>query len=156
MGIIGWIVLAVAAVYIIMVYNGLVSIKNNVAKAWANIDVLLKQRHDELPKLVDTCKQYMKHEQDTLEKVIQARSRVSDARESQNIPALGVLQRAPCAQAWAIYSRWPNPTPILKPTRVSCSCNLALAAWKTQSLIAASFITIASISTMYVLSNFPT
>ena len=90
-----WIgVLAVVAVYIIIVYNSLVGIKNNVSKAWANIDVLLKQRHDELPKLVDTCRQYMKHEQDTLEKVIQARSRVSDARESHNVAALGAAEGA--------------------------------------------------------------
>jgi len=54
-----------------------VRIKHNVSKAWSNIDVLLKQRHDEIPKLVETCKQYMKFEQDTLEKVMLARSQVS-------------------------------------------------------------------------------
>lgn len=48
MNLIWLVVLGVVAVYFIMVYNGLVSIKNNVSKAWANIDVLLKQRHDEL------------------------------------------------------------------------------------------------------------
>lgn len=79
----------VVVVFLIMVYNGLVSCKNNVAKAWANIDVLLKQRHDELPKLIDTCKQYMQYEQAALEKIIQARSQVSTARESQNMAALG-------------------------------------------------------------------
>ena len=52
--------IVVAAGYLIMLYNSLVQVKHNVAKAWANIDVLLKQRHDELPKLVETCKQYMK------------------------------------------------------------------------------------------------
>ena len=45
-------VLLVVVVYAIMLYNNLVQVKHNVAKAWANIDVLLKQRHDELPKLV--------------------------------------------------------------------------------------------------------
>ena len=50
-------VLAVIVVYAITIYNALVQIKHNVSKAWANIDVLLKQRHDELPKLVETCKQ---------------------------------------------------------------------------------------------------
>ena len=94
MGMIFWVVLAVMVVYGVMLFNSLVNIKNNVSKAWANIDVLLKQRHDELPKLIDTCKQYMKHEQDTLEKVIQARSRVSDARESHNLGALGVAAGA--------------------------------------------------------------
>jgi LemA protein len=111
MGIIWGVVLAIVVVYIIMVYNGLVSIKNNVSKAWANIDVLLKQRHDELPKLVDTCKQYMKHEQDTLEKVIQARSRVSDARESQNVAALGAAEgalRAGLGSLFALAEAYPD------------------------------------------------
>lgn len=47
-----WGVVAVGLVYVVMLYNGLVQLKHNVAKAWANIDVALKQRHDELPKLV--------------------------------------------------------------------------------------------------------
>jgi LemA protein len=88
----GIIVLAVALVtliYLIMIYNGLVNCKNNVAKAWANIDVLLKQRHDELPKLIDTCKHYMRYEAETLENVIKARSRVAQASESHNLLALG-------------------------------------------------------------------
>ena len=87
-------VLVVVLVYGITVYNGLVGIKNNVAKAWANIDVLLKQRHDELPKLIDTCKQYMKYEQATLEKVVAARSRVASARETQDLAALGSAEAA--------------------------------------------------------------
>lgn len=89
-----YIVLALVLIYFIMTYNSLVSIQNNVTKAWANIDVLLKQRHDELPKLVDTCKQYMKYEQETLDKVIKARSQVFAAGESQNIAALGAAEGA--------------------------------------------------------------
>jgi len=86
--------LAAVVVYAVMLYNNLVQIKHNVAKAWANIDVLLKQRHDELPKLVETCKQYMKFEQDTLTKVMDARSRVFSAREQQDIGALGQAEGA--------------------------------------------------------------
>ena len=52
--------------YGVTLYNNLVALKHRVAQAWANIDVLLKQRHDELPKLVETCKQYMEYEQETL------------------------------------------------------------------------------------------
>ena len=81
--------LATGILYAIMIYNNLVSLKHNVSKAWANIDVLLKQRHDELPKLVETCKQYMGYEQETLEKVMQARSAVSAAREKGDVSALG-------------------------------------------------------------------
>ena len=80
---------AVMLFYGISLYNHLVSVKHAVAKAWANIDVLLKQRHDELPKLVEVCKQYKQFEQSTLQKVIEARSRVQEARQKQDIPALG-------------------------------------------------------------------
>ena len=55
------------------VYNSLVQVRNNVEKAFQNIDVLLKQRHDELPKLIDTCKAYMKHEREVLEALTRLR-----------------------------------------------------------------------------------
>jgi len=91
---IGWGVLATLVVYIIVIYNNLVSLKHNISKAWANIDVLLKQRHDELPKLVETCKQYMQFEQETLEKVMAARSSVAQAQQQGDIPALGQAEGA--------------------------------------------------------------
>ncbi|MEM7027221.1 MAG: LemA family protein [Pseudomonadota bacterium] len=82
--------IAVALVmYIVTIYNNLVSLKHQVSKAWSNIDVLLKQRHDELPKLVETCKQYMGYEQETLEKVMLARSAVASAREKGDVSSLG-------------------------------------------------------------------
>ncbi len=82
-------IIAVLLIYGIGLYNHLVNVKHAVAKAWANIDVLLKQRHDELPKLVEVCQQYKQFEQATLQKVIEARSQVQSARERQDIPALG-------------------------------------------------------------------
>lgn len=109
-----WIVIAVAiavVLYGIMIYNGLVALKHNVSKAWANIDVLLKQRHDELPKLIATCKEYMKFEGDTLEKVIQARSQVSSAREQQDIRSLGKAEtslRAGLGQLFALAENYPE------------------------------------------------
>ena len=89
-----WGVIAVAVFYTISLYNGLVSLKHAVSKAWANIDVLLKQRHDELPKLVETCKQYMEYEQETLEKVMQARTSVASAQQSGDMAALGKAEGA--------------------------------------------------------------
>jgi len=89
-----WGIIAVALIYIISIYNGLVTLKHAVSKAWANIDVLLKQRHDELPKLIETCKQYMKYEQETLEKVMKARSSVASAQQQGNISALGKAEGA--------------------------------------------------------------
>ncbi len=82
-------IVAVSLIYAISLYNHLVNVKHAVAKAWANIDVLLKQRHDELPKLVEVCKQYKQFEQSTLQRVIEARSQVQSARQQQDIPALG-------------------------------------------------------------------
>ena len=63
-------IIGIVLVYGISIYNSLVNLKHAVAKHFANIEVLLKQRHDELPKLVATCKQYMEYEGETLEKVI--------------------------------------------------------------------------------------
>lgn len=83
------VLLALAIFYGIFLYNNLVRLKHNVSRAWSNIDVLLKQRHAELPKLVETCKQHMAYEQETLEKVMLARSAVANARESGNLAALG-------------------------------------------------------------------
>jgi LemA protein len=103
--------LLVIVVYTALLYNNLVQLKHNVAKAWANIDVLLKQRHDELPKLVETCKQYMKFEQETLQKVMEARSRVFAAREAQNIPELGQAEgalRATLGHLFALAEAYPD------------------------------------------------
>lgn len=86
--------LVVVGAYAIMLYNALVQVKHAVARDWANIDVLLKQRHDELPKLVETCKQYKQFEQETLQKVVEARAQVHAARESQDMPALGQAEGA--------------------------------------------------------------
>ena len=104
-------IVVVALVYIVMLYNNLVSLKNNVAKAWANIDVLLKQRHDELPKLVETCKQYMGYEKDTLEKVMQARAGVQQARESGDVAAVGSAEaqmRSMIGKLYAVAEAYPQ------------------------------------------------
>lgn len=83
-----------AVLYAVSLYNGLVRLKHNVSRSWSDIDVLLVQRHDELPKLVETCKQYMKYEQDTLEKVMKARSDVAAARQGHDVAALGKAEAA--------------------------------------------------------------
>lgn len=93
-GFIFWGLVAVLLVYIVVIYNNLVSLKHNVSKAWSNIDVLLKQRHDELPKLVETCRQYMQYEQETLEKVMQARASVASAQQQGDVGHLGQAEGA--------------------------------------------------------------
>ena len=108
------IILALAVVlivYAVGIYNGLVGLKENVRKAWANIDVLLSQRHDELPKLVETCKQYMKYEQDTLEKVMRARTAVAQAQTRGDLGKLGAAEtqlRAGLGQLYAVAENYPE------------------------------------------------
>ena len=68
-------------VYGVSIYNGLVGVKQQVEQAWANIDVLLRQRHDELPKLIDVVKGYGAYERDLLEKVTTLRTRTATGRE---------------------------------------------------------------------------
>lgn len=104
-------IVVVALIYAISLYNHLVNVKHAVAKAWANIDVLLKQRHDELPKLVEVCKQYKQFEQETLQRVIAARAQVQAARENQDIGALGQAEgalRAGLGSLFAVAEAYPE------------------------------------------------
>lgn len=85
--------------YVVAVYNTLVRFANNIDKAWSNIDVILKQRHDELPKLVQVCNSFMTHERETLESVTKARNTYRESfnitgkaqAENQIVGALGKL-----------------------------------------------------------------
>lgn len=105
------IIFAVIIIYVVLTYNSLVAIKNNVSKAWSNIDVLLKQRHEELPKLIDTCKQYMQHEQQTLEKIMQARAGVDTARQSHDalgLSAAETLLQGSMGGLYAVVENYPD------------------------------------------------
>lgn len=108
------IVLAVLILFVgygVVIYNNLVALKHRVAQAWANMEVLLKQRHDELPKLVETCKRYMTYEQETLSRIIEARGQVSSAREAHDVDALGRAEtrlRAGLGQLFALAENYPE------------------------------------------------
>jgi LemA protein len=101
----------VTLLYAALLYNQLVSIKHAVSKAWSNIDVLMRQRHDELPKLVETCRRYMQHEQQTLEQVVQARNAVAQAREQSDVDGLGRAEtalRSGLGQLFALAENYPE------------------------------------------------
>lgn len=103
--------LAALAIYAVVAYNGLVGLKHGVARAWSNIDVLLRQRHDELPKLVETCRQYQQFEAATLARVTEARASIATAREQQNLPALGAAEgqlRAGLGRIFAVAEAYPE------------------------------------------------
>lgn len=74
------IVLVVVALWVIAVFNGLVTLKNRAKEAWSDIDVQLKRRYDLIPNLVETVKGYATHERELFEKVTQARSNAMSAQ----------------------------------------------------------------------------
>lgn len=103
--------LVVLLVYAITLYNQLVSVKHGVTQAWSNIDVLLRQRHEELPKLVEACRQYMQYEQATLERVISARNAVGQTRDRSDIRSLGEAEtelRSGLGQLFALAENYPQ------------------------------------------------
>lgn len=74
------IVVAVIIFFIVILYNSLIRLKNQVKNSWAQIDVQLKRRNDLIPNLIETVKGYMKHEKETLENITKARSAMMDAK----------------------------------------------------------------------------
>ncbi len=73
------VILAVVIFVFIGIYNGLVKLKNTSEQAWSDVDVQLKRRYDLVPNLVETVKGYASHEQETFEKVVEARNRAMQA-----------------------------------------------------------------------------
>src|SRR5262245_52181979 len=77
-------ILVVAIIWMVAQYNGLVTLRNQVANGWKQIDVQLKRRHDLIPNLVSTVKGIMEFEQDTLQKVVAARSAAMSAQGAKD------------------------------------------------------------------------
>ena len=87
--------IAVIGLWLMASYNGLVTLRQAVKNAWAQIDVQLKRRHDLIPNLVNTVKGYAAHEKDTFERVINARARATSANTpAEAIKAEGELSSA--------------------------------------------------------------
>ena len=94
--------------YFLSIYNSLIEMKNNIGRSWANIDVLLKQRHDELPKLVRTCEAYMQHERAIFDKLSEARGALLQARSvGQRADAENQITRA-LGQFFAVAENYPD------------------------------------------------
>jgi LemA protein len=94
--------------YGLSIYNSLVALKNNIGRSWANIDVLLKQRHDELPKLVKTCEGYMQHERAVFDRLSEARGALLKARSvGERAEAEGMLTRA-LGNFFAVAEAYPD------------------------------------------------
>jgi LemA protein len=94
--------------YFVGIYNGLIRLKNNLKKAWANIDVLLKQRHDELPKLIEVCKGYMTYEKGLLETITKARSIYQGAQSIQDKAQADNMISGALKTLFAVAENYPN------------------------------------------------
>jgi LemA protein len=107
----GWIVLGVIVVlvlWIIMIYNQLVAMRQRVGQAFADVDVQLKQRHDLIPNLVETVKGYAAHERGTLEEVVKARNAAMTAQgPAQQAQAENQLSGA-LRQLFALSEAYPD------------------------------------------------
>ncbi|MCA1971606.1 MAG: LemA family protein [Caenispirillum sp.] len=82
----------VVILYAISIYNRLVALKHNVGEAWSNIDVLLRQRYEELPKLVEVCKQYMTYEREVLERIVALRNEGDVCRAKGDVSGVSATE----------------------------------------------------------------
>lgn len=107
----GWVFIGAIALFLlwmIFIYNRLVSFRNEVQNAWKQIDVQLKRRHDLIPNLVTVVKGYMEFERDTLERVVTARTRAMSAvRIPEKASAEESLTQA-LGSLFAVIENYPN------------------------------------------------
>jgi LemA protein len=111
MSTIGWIVVAVIVVlvlWIVMIYNGLVSLGQRVNQAFADVDVQLRQRHDLIPNLVETVKGYAAHERGTLDDVIKARNAAVAAQGPAQQAAAENALSGTLRQLFALSENYPD------------------------------------------------
>jgi LemA protein len=109
---IAWVLASfVAAIYLASLYNHYVALKHNVTKAWANVDVLLKQRNEELQRLIAVCKPYMKYEQALFQEIARARSLDPSVRAAASPKQAGTAEtdlRRNTAKLLALVERYPE------------------------------------------------
>ncbi len=106
-----WLILGIllfALFWIVWSYNLLVSLQHRVRNAWMQIDVQLKRRHDLIPNLVEAVKGYMKYEQDTLEKVMDARSKAVSSRGVKDAAEAESLLTQSLGRIFALMENYPD------------------------------------------------
>lgn len=84
LGVVATLVIGGIVIYAVLIYNGLIRLRRNIEKAWSNIEVILKQRHDEIPKLIDTAQEYMDYEKEVLQDITEARTKAEQAQGPQD------------------------------------------------------------------------
>lgn len=151
----GWVLLALlvaAAGFGLVLYNRLVFLKNQAEKAWFNIDVLLKQRHDEIPKLVAVCQGEADFEKQTLERVIAARAAATGAATpADRVRAEGELSSA-LSRLLAVAENYPN----LKATEAFASLQTRVTQLETEIADRREFYNDAAMMLNVAIESFPT
>ncbi len=102
------VLLALAILWFVFAYNGLVRLRNMVRNAWHQIDVQLKRRYDLIPNLVEVVKDYMSYEQETLEKVIKARSFAINASGARQQAEAENMLTGALKSLFAVVERYPE------------------------------------------------
>jgi len=88
-GLAAFAVIVVAMVWFVTAYNNLDAAAARTAQAWGNVDAMLRQRHDDLPRFLDACRPHAQHEQEAFDGVLAARDAVFNARQARDTAALG-------------------------------------------------------------------
>lgn len=107
-GIIILLIIISIVIWLISIYNSLIRLRNNINKAWSNIEVILKQRNDELPKLVETCKGYMKYEKEVLEKITELRTRWNKSKTIKERAKISYEISTALKTLFAVAENYPN------------------------------------------------
>jgi LemA protein len=102
------ILLVAVIAYFIVTYNGLVTLRNRVRNAWSQIDVQLKRRYDLIPNLVEVVKDYMEYEQETLQRVIEARGSAMAAEGPKAQGAAENMLTGALRQLFALVENYPD------------------------------------------------
>lgn len=100
--------LVIVTAWVIMKYNGLVTLRNQVENGWKQIDVQLKRRHDLIPNLVNAVKGYMEFEQDTLRQVIEARNAAVNAKGVKDAAIKEGELTSVLSRLFALVENYPN------------------------------------------------
>jgi LemA protein len=108
--VITFVVLVTLAVggYIVVIYNGLIRLRKNIDESMGNIDVLLKQRSEEIPNLVDTAQEYMSYERDTLQKITSQRTEVQNASTPKQKAEADQQMRSMLGNLFAVAEDYPE------------------------------------------------
>src|SRR5919202_6352486 len=108
-----WVIVAIAAslllaLFVVVLYNRLVRLRNRVENAWAQVEVQLKRRHDLIPNLVETVKGYAGHERATLDSVTEARTSAQQARTVEQQAAAESGLTAALGRLFAVAENYPQ------------------------------------------------